>query len=95
MRYVFGSITGSTPSVVLTGIHIPLNPDHYTSLIVQVGNSKEFTGVLSALGTATASLNVPKGLPAVPTTLHHAFPVYDGTTHQIFTASNPISLQLR
>ena len=96
--WVFGSITGSVPGVVLTGIHIPLNPDHYTSLLVQTGNSREFTGfkgILSATGTASASLNVPKGLPAIPTTLHHAFVVYDGNTSQIFTASNPVSVRLR
>ena len=95
---IFGSITGSMPGVVLTGIHIPLNPDHYTGLVIAIGNSREFTGfkgVLSATGTATASLNVPRGLPAIPTTLHHAFVVYDGMTNQIFTASNPVSLQLR
>jgi photosystem II stability/assembly factor-like uncharacterized protein len=95
---IFGTITGSIPGIALTGIHIPLNPDHYTDLVIKIGNSREFTGfkgVLSATGTATASLNVPKGLPAVPTTLHHAFVVYDGTTSQIFTASNPVTVNLR
>ncbi len=38
---------------------------------------------------------VPKGLPAVPTTLHRAFVVYDNRTSQIFTASNPVPVTLR
>ncbi len=62
-------------------------------------NSKEFTkfkGTLSATGTATASLNVPAKLP-IPTgfKLYHAYVVYDGTTGQIFTSSNPVPVEFK
>ncbi len=98
-RYrIFGWMTGTTPGVNLLGVHIPLNPDPYTNLLLGTGNSKEFTnfkGTLSATGTATASLNIPKGLQ-IPTgfKLYHGYVVYD-TVGKIFTASNPVSVQFQ
>ena len=87
------------PGVVLTGIHIPLRPDLYTDIAIGAVNSNTFTkfrGTLSATGTATASLNVPANLQ-IPSgfKLYHAYIVYDGTTRQIFTSSNPVSVEFK
>jgi hypothetical protein len=56
----------------------------------------KFRGTLSATGTATASLNVPANL-GIPKgfKLYHAYLVYDGTTGQIFTSSNPVSVEFK
>ena len=55
-----------------------------------------FRGTLSASSTATASLNVPANLPIPPGfKLYHAYVVFDGTTGQVFTSSNPVSVEFR
>ena len=51
-------------------------------------------GTLDVSGQATASLNVPKGLPLPPNlTLHHAYLVFDaqGKWHMV---SNPVPVRL-
>jgi hypothetical protein len=97
--WIFGSMTGTKPGVVLTGIHIPLRPDIYTDIVIGAVNGKEFKDfkrTLSATGTATASLNVPAKLP-IPGRfkLYHAYIVYDATTGQILTSSNPVSVEFK
>ena len=97
--WIFGSATSTMPGVVLTGIHIPLNPDIYTDIAIGAVNSNTFSkfrGTLSATGSATASFNVPAKLP-IPSgfKLYHAYLVYDGTTGQIFTSSNPVSVEFK
>jgi len=97
--WMFGSMTGTLPGIVLSGIHIPLRIDPYTDLTISFANGKEFTnfkGTLSATGTATASLNVPTGL-GIPKgfKFYHAYVVYDGTTGQVFTSSNPVSAEFK
>ena len=97
--WIFGSATSTMPGIALSGIHIPLRPDVYTDIAIGTGNSKEFTnfkGTLSATGTATALLNVPAKLPT-PTgfKLYHSYVVYDGATQQIFTSSNPVSVEFK
>ncbi len=98
LYWIFGSMTGTMPGVVLTGIHIPLVPDVYTDIAIGAVNTTVFTkfrGTLGATGAATASLNVPAKLPIpVEFKLHHAYVVYDGATGQIFTSSNPVPLTL-
>ncbi|MHC4920111.1 MAG: hypothetical protein ACYTKC_10980, partial [Planctomycetota bacterium] len=62
--WIFGSATGTTPGINLYGFNIPLMPDVYTDVCFVNANStifSNFKGTLSATGTATASLNVPKG----------------------------------
>ncbi len=52
-------------------------------------------GKLDTSGRATASLNVPKGLPLpLNLTLHHAYLVYDaqGKWHMV---SNPVPLRMK
>ena len=97
--WIFGSATSTMPVVMLTGIHIPLRPDIYTDIGLTFVNSKAFTkfkGTLSATGTATASLNVPAKLPIpVGFKFFHAFVVYDGTTGQVFTSSNAVSVEFK
>jgi hypothetical protein len=97
--WVFGSATSTMPGVVLTGIHIPLRPDVYTDIAIAAVNGKEFKDfkrTLSATGTATASLNVPAKLPIpVGFKLYHSYIVYHGTSGQIFTSSNPVSVEFK
>jgi hypothetical protein len=97
--WIFGSATSTMPGIVLSGIHIPLRPDLYTDITLTFFNTKEFTnfrGTLSATGTATASLNVPAKLPIpVGFKFYHSYVVYDGTTGQVFTSSNPVSVEFK
>ncbi|MHC4922262.1 MAG: hypothetical protein ACYTKC_22075, partial [Planctomycetota bacterium] len=70
--------------------------DVYTDVCFVNANStifSNFKGTLSATGTATASLNVPKGLPPVPFTLYHAFIAYDPV--QWHMVSNAVSVRLK
>lgn len=97
--WIHGSVTGILPGIVLAGIPILLMPDPYTDLLIAVGNSAvltNFRGTLSAVGVATASLNIPAGL-SIPVgyKLFHAYLIYDGTTGKILGSSNPAWLQFK
>ena len=97
--FILGSATSTMPGIVLSGIHVPLRPGIYTNILIGARNSREFTnffGGLNALGSGTASLNVPANLP-IPLgfKLHHACVVFDLFTGQIFTASNPVPVEFK
>ena len=99
LYWIFGSMTGTSPGTNLLGVNIPLNLDPYTDLLLGAVNTAVFANfkrALSATGAATATLNVPAKLP-IPTGLkiYHAYVVYNGTTGQIYTASNPVSVELK
>lgn len=99
LYWIFGSMSGTTPGINLLGVNIPLNPDAYTDIAIGAVNSTVFTNfkrTLSATGTATASLIIPAKQP-IPAgfRLYHAYVVYDGTTGQFFTASNPVSVEFK
>jgi hypothetical protein len=94
--WIFGSITGTKPGIALNGVRIPLNYDPYTELAmgmpapIYVG----FRGTLDVTGKATASFNIPAGLPnSVPAmTLFHAYVTYG--PQGITFASNAAPLRL-
>jgi hypothetical protein len=94
--WIFGSFTGTKPGIALNGVRIPLNYDPYTELAmgmpapIYVG----FRGILDATGKATASFNIPAGLPkSVPAmTLYHAYVIYGN--QGITFASNAAPLRL-
>ena len=53
-------------------------------------------GTLSATGAATAAFVVPANFSVSPGfKFHHAYVVYDATTGQVFTSSNPVSVELK
>ena len=70
---------------------------NYTDLTYTAANTAilaKFSGTLDANGRATASFNVPSGLPPlVGLTLHHAFVAYK-TTGPVM-ASNAVPLDLK
>ena len=90
-------MTGTTPGINLGGLQFPLNPDFYTDFTIGFPNTNILVNSrrkLDASGRATASLNVPKGLPLpLNITLHHAYLVYDlqGKWHMV---SNPVPLTM-
>ena len=54
-----------------------------------------FRGTLNGNGEATASFNVPAGLPPLlGFTLHHAYVVFDNTG-KFYMASNAVPLRLK
>ncbi len=54
-----------------------------------------FQGSLDSNGEATASFNVPAGVPPLPgITLYHAYVVYDASC-KIYMASNAVPLRLK
>ena len=76
-----------------------MHADIYTDFartFVNTGPYTNFRGVLNANGLAVAKFNVSAGTK-IPTglTLYHAYVVYDGTTGQIFTSSNPVSVEFK
>ena len=95
--WIFGSVTGTWPGITLGGVPIPLNPDVYTDVTLTAANTlllSKFKGTLDANGAATASFNVPSGLPPLGSvTLHHAFIVYDAQG-RFYLASNAVPLGL-
>ena len=98
LYWIFGSVSGTTPGVNLLGVHIPLNPDLYTSVAMSAVNSTVFTrfkGTLDVNGLATASFNVPANLPVTSGfTFHHAYVVYDAS-RQFYMASNAVPLRMK
>ena len=89
-------VTGTT-GFNLIGVHITLDPDLYTDFamgLVNTAGFTRFTGTLDANGLATASLNVPTGLPPIPFTVYHAYVVFDNTG-RFHMASNAVPLRLR
>ncbi|MHC4854145.1 MAG: hypothetical protein ACYTF5_19245, partial [Planctomycetota bacterium] len=97
LYWIVGSVTGTSPGINLSGVSIPLNPDPYTDFTIANTNSTlltNFRGSLDTEGKATASFNVPSGLPPlVPFTVYHACLIYD-TQGRFYTASNPVPLAL-
>ena len=97
MFWLLGSVTGNAPGIDLGGLHLPLNLDFYTDFTIGFPNSTFLTNSRATLdisGKATASLNVPSGLPLpLDLTLHHAYLVFDAKSvwHM---ASNPVPLTL-
>ena len=98
LYWIFGSATGTSPGVTLNGVHIPLNPDHYTDLTIGLPwlnpPFQAFRGSLDSAGNASAAFALPWWLPSLPDcTLYHAYVVYDaqGTWHM---ASNAVPLRL-
>lgn len=92
---VLGSFSGTVPGTFAGAVHIPLNLDGYTSLLLSPSPPfvARFAGLLDADGRAAAQLTLPPGLPLPPLTLDHAFVGLDqqGT---IVNASNAVSLSL-
>lgn len=94
--WIVGSMTGVKPGITLQGVHIPLNPDLYTDLLLTNVNAPgltRFRGVLDANGAATAAIQIPSSLPPGSVTLNHAFVVYTGGAFHM--ASNAVPLGLR
>ncbi len=95
---IFGSVTGTSPGITLSGIHIPLNLDPYTQLTIGSAVPPiffKFRGTLDNKGEATASFNLPSGLPPLPgITLHHAYVVV-GNGGAFDMASNTVPLRLK
>ncbi len=80
---ILGSMTGTSPGITLSGIHIPLNVDTYTYLTigsVAAPMFVRFQGTLDSKGEATASFNLTTGFPTLPSfTLYLAYVVYDAS----------------
>jgi hypothetical protein len=78
--FVGGTASGTSPGFSVGGFHAPLNVDEYFFIAIQFCNSPYLAntlGVLDQEGRATASINVPPGLPLAGLVLHHAFGAYD------------------
>lgn len=95
---IFGSMSGWAPGFPLGGLQVPLNPDPYSTLSIELANSALFVdtlGVIGPSGSVTSYLVAPPGLlsPYVGTVLHHA--AVTASAPNVFThASNPVPLTL-
>ena len=96
--FMLGSVTGTVPGTLFGGVHIPLNIDTWTLAELNFVNSPvltNFAGNLDASGRATATINVPPGLPSgLGFSVHHAYLVY-GRTNVPHMASNAVPLFIR
>ncbi len=96
MKYfLLGSYTGTEPGLPLGSVVLPLNLDAYLLFTASYPNTPLLSGslgTLDAAGKATASFNLPAGLPiAVDLTLRHAYVLLTTTNEAIF-ASNQVPL---
>jgi hypothetical protein len=97
---ILGSLSGTSPGIVLGRTAVPLNIDTYLRSTVLAEPSVPITdqiGVLDASGTATAALSVPSGLPPslAGLSIFHAFVVsMPGTHFAPILASNPTTVTL-
>jgi hypothetical protein len=97
---VLGSISGTTPTLAMDGIGVPLTADAYFDLTLAAPNSGLLSPSLSSLqgdGRATCVLSLPPGINPnlAGMVVHHAFLVLDlpGTGVGLFV-SNPVSVTL-
>lgn len=95
---ILGSLSGWAPGVPFGAHHVPLNPDWYTNLTLELANSQYLVGTLGILppaGSAGAQLVFPSQLlaPLVGQTMHHAAIAFDGSLAVVHT-SNAVPLQL-
>jgi hypothetical protein len=93
---VLGSF-GTSPGFQLEGAHVPLNPDVWMSLTIDLANTGLFQGTLGLLnedGEASAAIALsPLGNPSFAgAVMHHAFIVHDGASWVL--ASNSVKLTL-
>lgn len=96
--WVFGSFLGMHPGATLGNQQIALIPDSYTRVAIVHTNTPtfaQFRGTLDSTGHAIAFLNIPGGLPAMPSlSLYHAAVAFDASNGAIFSISNSTSLRL-
>jgi hypothetical protein len=95
---ILGSATGTSPGIPLgPGLVLPLVPDAYLGFTFAVPNSLILPslGTLDAEGAASATLALPGGVIALPSSLdlHHAFVVF-GPFGAAKFASNAVNLTL-
>ena len=95
---IFGTVSGTFPGTDFGGVNVPINIDSWTLAELYYTNTSVFTdfmGLLDPLGQASASLNIPTGLPAgLGISVHHAYLVY-GYTLVPHMASNAVPLYIR
>lgn len=93
---ILGSMSGWAPGFPLGGLQVPLNPDPYSTLTIELANSPFLVGTLGVIGpsgSVTSYLVAPPALlsPYVGTVLHHA--AITASAPNVFThASNPVPL---
>lgn len=92
---VLGSVSGTSPGIVVDGVLLPLNIDAYFLVTLTAPNSSVHVGtfgVLSATGSGSASLVVPTGTdPGLAgLTLTHAFATLELPFGAVAFASNPV-----
>ncbi len=96
-RWLFGSLSGTTPGLSLGSLLLPLNPDAYFNLTLSAPTSAPFTGFFGTLdskGRSSASVTAP-ALPGLAgLVVSHAFVTLDPTTLAVTAASNPASFTL-
>jgi hypothetical protein len=96
--FVLGSLSGTSPGIMLGSVLLPLNPDAYLSLTTKLGAPiAPPLGTLGDFGQASAAFTLPAGLsPAlVGATVHHAYLALDFAPLQFLLASNAVSLTLQ
>lgn len=98
---ILGSLSGTSPGIPLDGHVLPLNPDGYLIDVLINPNLPPLAGsfgTLDAQGSATASFNVPQGLPPslLGTQFNHAFVVIEllPTLLHVVLASNSVPVIL-
>jgi len=94
---LLGSISGTTPGLVVDGLTLPLVVDAYFLTTLTQPNQPPLSqsfGVLDALGKASASFALPGGLGVAGITANHAFVAFDPVAGQVTLVSNAQALSL-
>lgn len=96
---VVGSFSGTLPGFSVKGVHVPLNPDFYTSYSLANPNTPPlsgFAGTLNAngMGTAIVELAPEQALSLAGVVIHHAYAVFHPTSGRLETVSNAVALGL-
>jgi hypothetical protein len=97
--WVVGSASGTSPGLPVGAVTLPLNFDPYMLWTINHPNGPVLSsslGTLDAGGHATATLNVPAGVPlgGLPLELNHAFLILDLAAATASYASNPNVVRL-
>lgn len=95
--YVLAGALGTVPGFAFGGMHVPLNPDAWFTLSLQLGNTAVYQnsiGFLDGSGQAAARIQFPafNNRSLIGAAIFHAYWVYEN--NRLVLVSNPVKLTL-
>ncbi|MBK9387875.1 MAG: hypothetical protein IPN34_23915 [Planctomycetes bacterium] len=87
---VLGSLSGTSPGLALGALTLPLNPDGFLGLTIELANQHPFSasfGTLDAQGRARAAVSIPPGLPGAGVHFDWSYLALNGALQPVFVGA--------